>query len=561
MCGIWQLFKKHLTQDEIEKFRELFEKVKNRGPDMSIFLINKTNITGFHRLAINGLNEHGMQPFIFETHKYVYTLICNGEIYNYKKLVEKTLTKYPEYLAKSQSDCEILLPFFNQFCDDNIEQFVNEINGEFALTITRKDKVTEGVDIYLTTDPLSVRPMFYQYIEGDSLLISSLLKGMDKRGKNVRLLQGEIRHYVQEANGSVFFKSSKKYHNYIKPELYKSEENMELYKLIVKTFTDAVEKRLLSDRPICCLLSGGLDSSIVAAVIQRLIKKKNLNDNLTTFTIGMNKGSDLEYAKQVADFIGSTHVEVNFTPEEGLNAIKDVAYACETFDITTIRASVGQHLVAKHISRNTDFWVVFNGDGADEVEMGYLYTYLAPNAEEAQLDSLRLVENISKYDGLRVDRNISCFGLEARVPFLDKEFVDMYLNIDPSLKIPTKTRMEKYLFRRAFEEVYKDDPILPHDILWRKKEAFSDGISQKEKSWYVMTQEHGKEKVNDEDLLSLQNKFKHHVMPTSNESAYYRLLFDEWFGKESEECIPYFWLPNWSTSTDPSARTLQVYNE
>ena len=186
---------------------------------------------------------------------------------------------------------------------------------------------------------------------------------------------------------------------------------------------------------------------------------------------------------------------------------------------------------------------------------------MAPNEIEAQKDSLRLVENISKFDGLRVDRNISYFGLEARVPFLDKEFVDMYLNIDPKLKIPCKERMEKYLIRKAFAEVYKDDPILPNNVLWRKKEAFSDGISQKEKSWYIMTQEYGKTKITSDELTFLQYRFKDHIMPTSYESAYYRKLFDGWFGRESERCIPYFWLPNWSTSKDPSARTLQIYNE
>jgi asparagine synthase (glutamine-hydrolysing) len=336
---------------------------------------------------------------------------------------------------------------------------------------------------------------------------------------------------------------------------------MELYKLIVDTFTDAVRKRLQSERPLCCLLSGGLDSSLVAAVVQRLIKQDNLNNTLTTLTIGMNGGSDLEYAREVAKHIGSKHIEVNFKAEDGLNAIEDVVYACETFDITTIRASVGQHLIAKYISNHTDFKVVLNGDGADEVEMGYLYTYMAPNEIEAQKDSLILVENISKFDGLRVDRNISYFGLEARVPFLDKEFVDMYLNIDPKLKIPCKERMEKYLIRKAFAEVYKDDPILPNNVLWRKKEAFSDGISQKEKSWYIMTQEYGKTKITSDELTFLQYRFKDHIMPTSYESAYYRKLFDGWFGRESERCIPYFWLPNWSTSKDPSARTLQIYNE
>ena len=192
--------------------------------------------------------------------------------------------------------------------------------------------------------------------------------------------------------------------------------------------------------------------------------------------------------------------------------------------------------------------------------MGYIYFYLAPNVEEAQKDSERLVRNIHFYDGLRVDRNISHYGLEARVPFLDKEFVELYMSIDPSLKIPTQERMEKYLIRKAFAEVYAEDPILPYDVLWRKKEAFSDGVSQKEKSWYVMTQEYGKQKIDDLELEFLQDLYKDHNPPTSHESAYYRKKFCEYFGIEASKTIPYFWLPNWTNNKDPSARTLQIYN-
>jgi asparagine synthase (glutamine-hydrolysing) len=558
MCGIWQLFlnTSNLSHETIKSLEKLFNNVKPRGPDKSNFIIKDTTIIGFHRLAINGLNSNGMQPFTLENEEFEYTLICNGEIYNYIEL-EKLIN----YQSNSNSDCEVLLPFLSSYCGNNIKQFLGMINGEFSMVITIKNKQLNSTTIYLTTDPLSVRPMFYQEVSNyNGLLVSSLLKGMLKNNKSYRLLQGEVRKYIQ-TDQSVEFINSEIYHNYIDANLYQNKENYELYKLIVDTFTKAVERRLISDRPFCCLLSGGLDSSLVAAVAQRLLKQKNYRNTISTFTIGMKGGSDIEYAKQVSDFISSNHTEVYFTPNDGLSAIDDVIEACETYDITTIRASVGQNLLAKYISSNTDFKVILNGDGADEVEMGYLYFYLAPSLDDAQKESEKLVKNICMFDGLRVDRNVSHYGLEARVPFLDKEFVNMYMNIDPKLKIPTADRMEKYLIRKAFDVIYKDDPILPKEVLWRKKEAFSDGVSQKEKSWYIMTQEYGKSRISDDKLLFLQEIHKDHIPPTSHESAYYRDKFNNLFGKGAELTIPYFWLPNWSNNTDPSARTLEIYSE
>jgi len=444
------------------------------------------------------------------------------------------------------------------------------LNGEFALTIT-VEKEGEPTRIFLSTDPLSVRPLFYQECSSH-LLISSLLSGLinNSHYENNRLLQGEYREYEQTDDNIKLIRSDI-YHTIVSNEV-RLVEDMNLYNDIVNTFTRCVEKRLMSERPLCCLLSGGLDSSIVAAIAQRLLRKQG--KTLKTYTIGMKGGSDLEYAKQVANFIGSDHTEVNFTMNDGLNQIEDVIKTCESYDITTIRASVGQNLLAKYISENTDYKVILNGDGADEIEMGYLYYHLAPSNEEANDDSLRLIKDISKFDGLRVDRNISHYGLEARVPFLDKEFVNLYYNIDASLKRPkssleliyderhifnTELRMEKYLFRKAFSEIYKDDIILPYNILWRQKEAFSDGISEKGNSWYIMTQINGKNKISEDEFITLKNKYSHHIEPMTNESCYYRKIFDQNFTNKSEKCIPYYWLPRWTGSKDPSARTLKVY--
>jgi asparagine synthase (glutamine-hydrolysing) len=243
----------------------------------------------------------------------------------------------------------------------------------------------------------------------------------------------------------------------------------------------------------------------------------------------MKKGTDLDYAQKVAKHLNTNHTEIYFTPEEGLQAIDNVLETTETWDITTIRASVGQYLLAKYISRETDIKVILNGDGADEVEMGYLYFYLAPSPEEAQKETEKLVKEIHRYDGLRVDRAISSHGLEARIPFLDVNFVDYYMNIDPELKIPTENRMEKQLIRDAFNTLYPD--MLPYEVMYRKKEAFSDGISSKEKSWFEIIGEWIDTKVLDEEYDN--RDVEKYGLCKSKESYYYKKYFNNRFGEKN----------------------------
>jgi len=553
MCGIWQLFFNKNNFD-ISSYIQLFYNIQSRGPDATNLIENINNtIIGFHRLAINDISTNGMQPFYLECNNIRYTLICNGEIYNYKNILDIL-----NYIPKSNSDCEILIPLFIK-CND-INKFLNYINGEFSLILTIDNLIDNTRNILIATDPHSVRPLFYQSIN-NNLLISSLIKGLSSDYKCYRLLQGQYIYFTQKKNGNVIFNNTNIYNKYIIPKFITIAEQYNLYKLIVNKLINAVKIRLHSNRPICCLLSGGLDSSLVAAITQRLIKQNNPNDTLHTFTIGMKNGSDLLYAKQVANHINSIHTEIYFTPEEGINVLNDVIYVCETYDITTIRASVGQYLLAKYISEKTDFKVVLNGDGADEIAMGYLYFFLAPTIIDAQNESLRLIKNICKFDGLRVDRCLSNFGLEARLPFLDKHFVNMYLNLNPLLKKPTNERMEKFLIRTAFAVIYNYDPILPNNILWRKKEAFSDGVSNINNSWFKITQEYCKSKITNNELELLKVKHKDHMPPYNHESAYYRKKFIEYFGTKAQYCIPYYWLPKWSDTTDPSARTLNIYND
>jgi asparagine synthase (glutamine-hydrolysing) len=270
----------------------------------------------------------------------------------------------------------------------------------------------------------------------------------------------------------------------------------------------------------------------------------------------MNDGTDIEYARKVSKHINSDHTEFIFTIDDGLTAIDNVIKSTETFDITTIRASVGQYLIAEKIASTTDIKVILNGDGADECQMGYLYFYLFPNLIEARLERDKLLQQIHQFDGLRVDRNISYHGLEARVPFLDKEFVNLFYQIPTELLVPTTTHIEKHLIRTAFDKIIPD--LLPHDVLMRKKEAFSDGISSKEKSWYMILKEHYNNIITDEEFETRHNLDG--ITPLCKESFYYRKRFNELFG-QNQQVIPRYWLANWTISKDPSARTLDIYNK
>lgn len=549
MCGIWALIKSNpvLTSQLIESFN----KIKNRGPDTSSLDIDHNYIAGFHRLAINDLSVSGNQPFYFADSEYKYVLMANGEIYNHHELEKKY-----DIETNSTSDCAVLLPLFIKLNDD-FYKFNNELRGEYSIVIFKQHKKTNQIEYFVSTDPLSVRPMFY-FIDtwNHQIGFSSLLAGLSELSDNVqRLNQGTMIKGKTDLTSFNEYDVSK-YH--IKPtDLYTITDDKQLYTLYeqtVKILTDAIVLRLESDRPIGCLLSGGLDSSLIAAIAAKELAKKG--QVLRTFSIGMEDGTDIKYAKRVADHIGSEHTVFHFTPDEGLGAIEEVIKATETFDITTIRASVGQYLIGKNIAEKTDIKVVLNGDGADECQMGYLYFYLHPDLKSARLERDKLLEQIHLFDGLRVDRNISYHGLEARVPFLDKEFVDLFYRIPTELLVPTQTHMEKHFIRKAFEVVCPN--LLPSEVLWRKKEAFSDGVSSKEKSWYLIVKEHYNNLITDIEFESRTSL--NHIVPHCKESFYYRKRFNELYGK-NHKVIPRYWLANWTDSMDPSARTLKVYSD
>lgn len=568
MCGIFFYYSKYKCAVPIfQNILSAATTIKSRGPEATNYIFNNNCIYCFHRLAINNVSHECNQPFEYkienetsenETELIKYTVMCNGEIYNWKQICsEYNLT------LEHQNDCGVIFPLFRHF-NFNFDKLLNTLDGEFAIIITKtivKKNDEETPDIWFGTDVCSVRPLFYTIDKINNIIVlSSLLSGIadcHHVSSVVHRVDGGKSYHIDAMNKELnnndysnIFTPSK--HNYMELNTIKKPIDF-FYQSVVETLTNAIHKRICSynrSREIGCLLSGGLDSSLVASIAAKYLYNKG--EKLKTFSIGMEGSTDLIYAKKVADYIGSEHTEVFFTPQEGIDSIIDVIKMTETYDITTIRASVGQYLLAKYIRKNTDIKIILNGDGADECQMGYLYFFNAPTDIDAQMDSVQLVKQIHYFDGLRVDRNISGHGLEARVPFLDKEFVDLLINKIPAkYKLPKNYNCEKYLIRKAFDPYN----LLPTEVLWRRKEAFSDGVSSKEKSWFEILLDY----FNEKDIPS--KLYREHNPPYTKESCFYRLTFEKYFKERNDNVIPRFWLPNWTDEKDPSARKLkQIYD-
>ncbi len=584
MCGIFGFISKNdiIDTKNYSNILEAGMTIKPRGPERTNTIISDNSVLMFHRLAIINTSHLADQPFVYEKSDIIkndcnttYYVLCNGEIYNYKELCNQY------NIQKPLNDVDSIFKLFQVFNYD-FTRLNNELNGEYALSIIKYNN-NKPEFIWFSVDNSSVRPLFIN-IDNNAVVFSSLLSGISglsniDKTKVKRLSGGDIVK-IDLLSNSVIYDSYLKNANILHKPLVKSKNSLMnflkgsevssktlpnnlLYDTIVSTLNNAVRRRMITDRPLGCLLSGGLDSSLVASIASRILKTDG--KRLRTFTIGMQGGTDIKYAELVAKHIDSDHTTIYVTEEEALAAIPDIIKTCETYDTTTIRASTFQYLLAKYISEKTDIKVLLNGDGADEAQMGYLYNYYAPSDEEAQQDNIRILREIHLYDGLRVDRNISHWGLEARLPFLDKQFTDLYLSIDPQLKRPIKgMQMEKQLIRDAYAYVVKKNseystegiPFLPNEVLYRVKEAFSDGVSTTEKSWYKTVQDYIQQ-----NMTVDRNIEYNHMPPTTDETLYYRQEFERLFGSDVVQVIPHYWLPNWTNTTEPSARTLSVYNE
>ena len=529
MCGILAVLYSGKGRYPMAKVKAGVAKIVARGPEGTRITELADAVFGFTRLAINGLTDAGMQPFA----KDKLTWMCNGEIYNAAS-IEKQLG----YLSKG-SDCEVLGALWSSL--KNPVAFCRALDGVFCVVLYDED-----ADMYVVArDPYGVRPLYYAEDRFYGMLFASERKALeamvDEHVKVYEFPPGE----VWSITGGICVKEV--YHTvpWLKTQGLSGDE---LRAGVRSSLVAAVEKRLMTERPVAALLSGGLDSSLIAALVQQMLKARGLA-SLKTFSIGMRGSSDLKHAREVADWIGSDHHEVVVTADEMFAAIPDVIRDVESYDITTIRASVGNWLIAREVTK-TSCKVVFNGDGSDEVWGSYLYFFKAPNDYAFEADSGRLLKEMHRYDVLRSDRSISSHGLEARTPFLDKQFVATAMGIPTLLRRPSSTRIEKNLLREAF-----DEGLLPGSVLWRKKEAFSDGVSSTEKSWFQEIQERvlGLIPDNWQEQAATFSEPK----PKTPEAFYYRSLYEKFYTKTGDYWP--FWMPRWSPETsDPSARTLAL---
>ena len=514
------------TDGGMKKVTKGLEATVSRGPDDCRIIDLKDGVLGFQRLSIMGLTPEGMQPFELGGNY----LVCNGEIYGFLPIREEL--KEMGYTFHSGSDCEILLPMYKEYGTDMFAK----LDAEFACIIYD----AQSHEFIAARDPIGIRPLYYGYDADGTIVFASEAKNLVKLCK--RIMPFPPGHYYKNGEFVCYCDITK-----VSEVIYDDLDTV--CKNIHDKLVAGVEKRLSADAKVGFLLSGGLDSSLVCAIAQ-----KKSNTPIKTFAIGMNTDAiDLKYAKQVADYIGSDHTEVIITKDDVLSSLETVIKLLGTYDITTIRASMGMYLLCKAIHEHTDIRVLLTGEISDEL-FGYKYTDFAPSAQAFQQESVKRVHELHMYDVLRADRCISVNSLEARVPFGDLDFVKYVMAVDPEMKL-NKYNKGKYLLRHAFEGDY-----LPHDILYREKAAFSDAVGH---SMVDYLKEYAEGLYSDEEL-ELKSTVYSHARPFTKESLLYREIFEKYYPGQSEMVVD-FWMPNkeWEgcNVNDPSARVLSNYGE
>ncbi|MBR6349227.1 MAG: asparagine synthase B [Lachnospiraceae bacterium] len=512
---------------EIEKFIEGFTRTISRGPDESRIVDNGEGLLGFHRLSIMGLTPSGMQPFELDG-SYV---VCNGELYGFE--TQREALKEKGYRFQSDSDCEIILPLYFEYGTD----FFAMLDAEFACIIYDGKTKT----FLAARDPIGIRPLYYGYDEKGVIVFASEAKNLV--GLVEKIMPFPPGHYYKDGQFTC-------YCDITEVEAVCSEDLDTVTDKIREKLVKGVQKRLVADAKVGFLLSGGLDSSLVCAIAAR-----ESDVPIETFAIGMTEDPiDLKYARQVADHIGSHHTEISMTPEEVLSSLEDVIHLLGTYDITTIRASIGMYLVCKAIHELTDLRVILTGEISDEL-FGYKYTDFAPSAVAFQEEEVKRIRELHMYDVLRADRCISVNSLEARVPFGDLDFAKYVISLDPEIKI-NRYGKGKYLLRKAFEST----GLLPDAILWREKAAFSDAVGH---SMVDYLKEYA-EKTYSDEMFDERRKQYSFAVPFTKESLLYRELFEKYYPGQAE-MVKDFWMPNkdWEGCNvdDPSARVLSNYGE
>jgi asparagine synthase (glutamine-hydrolysing) len=556
MCGIVCAFDLKKNQKDLRpQLLEMSKQLRHRGPDWSGIYSSENAIMGHERLAIVDPNS-GKQPLYSPNKKNV--LAANGEIYNHLELREQLKNKYE---FSTQSDCEIILALYQEKGID----FIDDLNGIFAFAIY--DSIND--EFFIARDHMGIIPLYMGWDKDGTFYVASELKALEGVCSKIELFPPG--HYLHSRDNT-----PKKWYkrNWVDYEAVKNNKTsiIDLHDAL----SDAVHRQLMSDVPYGVLLSGGLDSSITSALAKKFSSKRvESNDTqsawwpqLHSFSVGLVGSPDLEAAKKVSEYIGSIHHEVIFTIQEGLDALRDVIYHLETYDVTTVRASTPMFLMARSI-KSHGIKMVLSGEGADELFGGYLYFHKAPSAEEFHKETVRKLEKLHQYDCLRANKSLAAWGIEGRVPFLDKEFIDVAMRINPKDKMINSERMEKWVVRKAFED------YLPESVAWRQKEQFSDGVGY---SWIDTLKEVVELAVTDEQMSNAHYRFPLQT-PQNKEEFYYRSIFEEHFPSDaaamSVPSVPSIacstpvaldWDEAFKNQNDPSGRAVtkvhdDAYNE
>ena len=556
MCGIVCAFDLKKNQKDLRpQLLEMSKLLRHRGPDWSGIYSSENAIMGHERLAIVDPNS-GKQPLYSPNKKII--LAANGEIYNHLELREQLKNKYE---FSTQSDCEIILALYQEKGID----FIDDLNGIFAFAIY--DSIND--EFFIARDHMGIIPLYMGWDKDGTFYVASELKALEGVCSKIELFPPG--HYMHSRDKTPY-KWYKR--NWIDYESVKN--NKTSISDLHDALSDAVHRQLMSDVPYGVLLSGGLDSSITSALAKKFSSKRvESNDTqsawwpqLHSFSVGLVGSPDLEAAKKVSEYIGSIHHEVIFTIQEGLDALRDVIYHLETYDVTTVRASTPMFLMARSI-KSHGIKMVLSGEGADELFGGYLYFHKAPSAEEFHKETVRKLEKLHQYDCLRANKSLAAWGIEGRVPFLDKEFIDVAMRINPKDKMINSKRMEKWVVRKAFED------YLPESVAWRQKEQFSDGVGY---SWIDTLKEVVELAVTDEQMSNAHYRFPLQT-PQNKEEFYYRSIFQEHFPSDaaamsvpsvpSVACstpVALNWDEAFKNQNDPSGRAVakvhdDAYNE
>jgi len=540
------------------------QKLRHRGPDWSGIYVGKSAILAHERLSIVDPLSGG-QPLISPDNKQI--LCVNGEIYNHKDI-----RRISDYAFKTGSDCEVILALYRE----KGINFLEDINGIFSFALYDEEKDT----FLIARDPIGVIPLYIGYDADGKVYVASELKALegfcdqyepflpgyyavpatpeDKCDKPYKMVKWYKRDWMEWDNMQKYMGSS-------------SEDEKTASAEVKTALEAAVKRQLMSDVPYGVLLSGGLDSSVTSAIAKKFAQKRIESDDkhdawwpqLHSFAVGLKGAPDLAKAKEVADYIGTVHHEVNYTIQEGIDAIRDVIYFIETYDVTTVRASTPMYLLARVI-KSMGIKMVLSGEGADEVFGGYLYFHKAPSAEEFHKETVRKLAKLYQYDCLRANKSLSAWGVEGRVPFLDKEFLDVAMRLNPTVKMCPGTTMEKKVVREAFAD------MLPESVAWRQKEQFSDGVGY---SWIDTLKQITSEAVTDEMMAKAAERFPINT-PLNKEEYYYRSIFEEHFPSDSaaksvpheasvacSTAIALEWDEAWKKMNDPSGRAVKGVHE